>query len=313
VSQIVDIFAEFPQCHALIVMPALILTAHTMGIPNEKRPDLMFDTEVDHLSARFMPLVTNTPLGTLAHFVLGSLESLPATRILLASGLLFCQLSQLLAALMFEGTDPSSGHNKRLAGRGRHGRQMDFTKIDGGLHFPWGRVRLGDFDADMQLEATIPDQGTRTAVGREINGEHQRFATFAHRKHHPSFFSTYRLSGPVDGIEALGTPGILHTHLWVRFAKFTSHGDVGEKRVNDHLHGLAMQSKGAFGGLLQLIAPGPFFMHLAGRLVGFHANIPHPRCFHLGLFEATKETWPKVIELIDANGLHKLLFFFIAR
>jgi hypothetical protein len=105
-------------------MPALILMAYCMGITNKKRPDLMFDTEVDHLSGRFMPLVTNTPLGSLAHFVLGSLQSLPSTRILLASGLPFRKLSELLGALMLEGTDPTSGHNERLGGRGSHGRQM---------------------------------------------------------------------------------------------------------------------------------------------------------------------------------------------
>src|SRR5947207_605576 len=130
-------------------MPPLILMAYSMGIPNEKRPDLIFDTEVDHLSGRLMPLVTNTPLGTLTHSVLGSLRSLPSTRILLASGLPFSKLSNLLGALMFEGTDPTSGHNERLGGRGSHGRQMDFAKIDGGLNFPWGRFRLWDFYASL--------------------------------------------------------------------------------------------------------------------------------------------------------------------
>ncbi len=129
--KIVDIFAEFPQRHPLVVMPPLILMAYSMGIPNEKRPDLLFDTEVDHLPARFMPLVTNTSLGTLAHVVLDPLQSLPSTRILLASGLPFSKLSKLLGALMFEGTDPTSGYNERLGGRGSHGRQMDFAKIDG--------------------------------------------------------------------------------------------------------------------------------------------------------------------------------------
>ncbi len=117
----------------------------------------------------------------------------------------------------------------------------------------------------------------------------------------------------MDGIEVFCTPGILHAHLWKRFAKFTGRGNVGEKSVNDHLHGLAMQSKVAFGGLLQLIAPRPLSLHLAGRFVCFHANIPHLRCFHLCLFEVTEEHWSKVIELIDANCFHRLLFFFFAR
>jgi len=304
-----ELALQQPRC----AIRGLILMAYSMGIPNEKRPDLIFDTEVDHVPGRFMPLVTNTPLGTLAHFVLGLLQSLPSTRILLASGLLFSKLSKLLGALMFEGTDPTSGYNERLGGRGSNGRQVDFAKIDGGLNVPWGRVRLWDFDADMQLKATIPDQCSSPAVGRQLNGKDQRWATFAHRKHNPSFFLAHRLSGPVDGIEVFGTPGILHAHLWMRFAKFTSRGNGGEKSVNDHLHGLAMQSKVAFGGLLQLIAPRPLALQVAGRFVCFHANIPHLRGFHLCLFEVTEEPWSKVIELIDANGPHRLLFFFFAR
>jgi hypothetical protein len=74
-----------------------------------------------------------------------------------------------------------------------------------------------------------------------------------------------------------------------------------------------MQSKVAFGGLLQLIAPRPLSMHLAGRFVCFHAHIPHPRRFPLCLFEVTQEPWGKVIELKDTNGLHMLLFFFFVR
>ena len=106
-------------------MPPLILMAYSLGIANEKRPDLIFDAEVDHMPGRFMALVTNMPLGTLAHFVPGSLQSLPSTRVLLASGLPYSNLPKLLAALMFEGTDPTSGHNERPGGRGSNGRQMD--------------------------------------------------------------------------------------------------------------------------------------------------------------------------------------------
>ena len=99
IGQIVDIFAVFPQCHPLVVMPSLILMPHSMRISNEKRPDCIRYAEIDHALGGFMPLVTNTPLGMLAHFVLGLLQSLPSTGILLASGLLFRELPTLLAAL----------------------------------------------------------------------------------------------------------------------------------------------------------------------------------------------------------------------
>src|SRR5215469_5423425 len=90
-AEVVNIFAVFPQRHALVVMPSFILVAHPMGIANEEGPDLVFDTEVDHLPGRFVAQITNTALCPSALLVFRALQLLPATGILLAPGLLFRQ------------------------------------------------------------------------------------------------------------------------------------------------------------------------------------------------------------------------------
>ena len=79
--------------------------------------------------------------------------------------------------------------------------------------------------------------------------------------------------------------------------------------MDDHLHRLAMQSKVALGDLLQVVASRPSCVFETGLFMHFHTAIPDLRCFHLSLFEAMEEHRSKVIELIDANCFHMLLFF----
>src|SRR5438093_1104817 len=47
VGEIVDVFAIFPQGHAVIVVPAIIPIADTMRFANEERSDLLLNTKVD--------------------------------------------------------------------------------------------------------------------------------------------------------------------------------------------------------------------------------------------------------------------------
>ncbi len=54
-SEIVDVFAIFPQGHALIVMPAIIPIAHAVGIANEETSHLILNAKVDDLSSSFIP------------------------------------------------------------------------------------------------------------------------------------------------------------------------------------------------------------------------------------------------------------------
>src|SRR5205823_1250829 len=70
VGEIVDIFPVFPQGHTLVVMPALIVVAHAMRVANEERPDLVLNTEVDHLPSRFMAHIPDTSFSAAALLVL---------------------------------------------------------------------------------------------------------------------------------------------------------------------------------------------------------------------------------------------------
>ena len=126
-SQVVDIPAIFPKRHALVVMPSFILIAYPMGIADEERPDLVFYTKVDHLAGRFMSLVTNTSFCSSALLVLRSLQFLPTTGVLFATGLLFGKPSKLLVALMFERTDPTSGDDQGCTRVRRDSREVDFA------------------------------------------------------------------------------------------------------------------------------------------------------------------------------------------
>src|SRR5215472_9655130 len=85
VSEIVDIFAVFPAGHPLVVMPAGIPIAYPMRVADEEHPDLVLNTEVDHLPGRFMAQISDTSFSAAALLVLGSLQPLPTTRILLAA------------------------------------------------------------------------------------------------------------------------------------------------------------------------------------------------------------------------------------
>jgi hypothetical protein len=115
VGEIVDIFPVFPQGHTLVVMPALIVVAHAMRVADVECTDLVLNTEVDHLPGRFMAHISDTPFSAAALLVLGSLQPLPSTRILLASSLFLGDFAKLLIALPFEGTDTAPGDDQGCA------------------------------------------------------------------------------------------------------------------------------------------------------------------------------------------------------
>jgi hypothetical protein len=99
VGQIGDVFAIFPQGHALVVVPAMISIADTRGIADEEGSDCVGDTEIDDFPGRLMALVTNLSGIALAHFVLGLLQFFQRREYLLqracflasCQSLLYCQ------------------------------------------------------------------------------------------------------------------------------------------------------------------------------------------------------------------------------
>ena len=87
VREIVDIFAILPLRHTLVVIPSLVLLAHVMRVADEERANLFFNTEVKHLARGFVAQVAHAPFDATCHLVLRPLQFLPATGILLTTGL----------------------------------------------------------------------------------------------------------------------------------------------------------------------------------------------------------------------------------
>jgi len=306
VGQIINILAIFPQGHALIVVPAFVLIADPMRIANEEGADLLLNAEVDHLAGGFVPQVTNSPLGSAALFIFGVLQSLPTPGVLLATGLLLCDLPKLLRPLAFDRTDPSPRDDHGLARVRRDGCQVDFAQVYGRLNRSGGFFGLWGFQADVQLIPIVPNQGAGAAVFWQFDGQDQRWTTFAHWQDHAPMFFGDGLSRPLDRIEPFGAPGILHLHLRVGLAQFLRGLDVGKEGSYYHLNRLAVQFKlPPFGGFLQHITSGPCSMPQTSSLVGLHTHIPDLRRLHLGSFAALELFGRQVIQLVDFYRIHE--------
>ena len=157
-----------------------------------------------------------------------------------AAALLFSELPELLAPLTLERADAAPGHDQRLARVDGHSGQVDFPEVNGRLGRSGSLFRLRDFHADVQLKATVPDQSARSGVLRQGDRQDERRSPFAHRQDHPPMLTTHRLGGPVNGIEALISPGVLHAHLGMFPAQFARRLDGAEEGAEDGLHRLAV-------------------------------------------------------------------------
>jgi hypothetical protein len=142
VGQVVDIFAIFPQGHALIVVSATVTIAHSLGIADEERPDLIRHAKVNHLTGRFVTQITDTSFTTRTHLVPGMVQFLPTAGILLATALLPGKVSQLPATLSLEGTDPTSRDDHAFPRVGGDCRQMNFSQVNRCLDRPRSLLRL---------------------------------------------------------------------------------------------------------------------------------------------------------------------------
>ncbi len=214
--EVVDILAVFPQGHPLVVVTARITVAHTMGImgiANEERSNLMFLAEVDHFAGCFVAHITDTPFCSCFDPVLGSLELSPSARVLLALGLLLCKFAQLLRPLPFQRSDATTCHDHSFSYIGRDGCQVDFSQIDRCMNRSGCFFSLLRLNTDMQFKAIVPNKTTGTAIFWQIEMQHERSASFAHRQDNPPILTAYCLSRPLDRIEAFLSPWIFHLHL----------------------------------------------------------------------------------------------------
>jgi putative transposase len=306
VGQVVNVFAIFPQRHALIVMSATLLVADTMRIAKKEGANVLLNTEVNHLAGGLVSQVTNAPLGPMALLVLRLLQALPASRRLFASGLFLSDLSQLLRPLAFERTDAPPGDNHRFPGVRCDGCQVDFAQVYGGLNRARSLLSLWHFQADVQFIPTIPDQGASSAVFRQIDGQDKRCTTAPHRQHHTSTLFGDRLSRPLDRIEAFGAIGILHLHLLMSLTQLFGGLDVGEEGTHYHLNRLAVQGVlPAFGGFLQFVSPRPLCLSETSSLVRLHTHIPDLCRFHLSRFAALELFVRQGMQLVDFYRIHE--------
>src|SRR5258706_4883557 len=242
-GQVVNVFAVFPQGHALIVVASSIPITHAVRVADEETPYLVLDAEVDHDRGCFMAHIRDTPFGTAADLVLGSLQLLPTAGVLLAPALLFGKLPQLPTSLPFERANTAPGHDHGYARVGSDGGEVDFSQVNGGLHHSRSMFCLGYLDADVQLKAPVPDQRTRPAVGRKGERQDERGTTPTHRQDDPPLLLADCLGRPVDRVEAFGAPGVLHAHLWMLSTQFAGGLDSGEEGAADRLHRLTMHGQ----------------------------------------------------------------------
>nr|WP_233097997.1 hypothetical protein [Dictyobacter vulcani] len=284
VREIVNVLAILPQSHPLIVVSPIVFVTNAMRIADEEGPNLVLNTEVDNLASRFVSHVANTPLRSTTLFVFGSLQLFPATRILFAAGLLLRDFPELLASEMFERTNAAPGDDHRRSGIGGDSCQMDLAEVYCGLSSAGSLFRLCYLYADMQLEAVIPHEATRTTGFGQINEQNEGRAMLAHRQHHPAMLFGDSLRRPFDWVEAFGAPWVFHLHMGMTLTKLVGRLDVGEEGGDDHLNRLAMQGETPFGGFLQRITTRPWCMGETGRFVCLHTRIPDLRGFHLGSF-----------------------------
>ena len=312
VGEIVNVFAVFPQRHALVVVSATRTGAHALRIADEEAPHAPLHAEVDDGPRRFMAQIADTPLRPPTDRILGALQFLPASRVLRAMGLLFDQLTHLPIALSLERADTAPSYDQGSPGIRSNSREVDFAQVY--CRLSRSRRRLGpwDFHADVQLEAAIPDQGTGAGFFRQIKRQHEGFSPFAHRQDHPSLLFRDSLGGPVDRVEAFRPPRISHPHCGMGHAQLAGRVDGAEEGSENCLDRLAMQGETVLGGLMQLVLSGPRDMPLPRRLMQVTAGIPHRCRLHLSRLEATEECRGGV-QSIHTYCFHILLFFISVR
>jgi hypothetical protein len=313
-GEVIYVTAVFPLRHAAIVVAAAVPVAHAVRVADEERSHTVLDAKVDDPARGLMPEIAHAPLSPSTNLVLGPLELLEASGVLLAPAQLLGKLRELLAPLPLETTDAAPGDDERLAHSGGDSGQVDFPQVHGRLHQTGSPFRLLHFYTDVQLEAPVPDERAGSGVLGKGEGQNERRVAFAHRQNDAPLLTVDGLSGPLDWIEAILAPGILHTHLGMLPAQRTGRCDIGEKGVNDLLHSLSIEGEpAAFGSLFQLTLSRPFRMTRTRLLVHLHAAVPHAGRFLLRRFKATEAGGRQIGQAIHVNGLHTKLFSLSAR
>jgi len=122
----------------LIVVTAIIAVTDTVRIADEETSHLVLNTEVYHLAGGFVPHISDTAFRAPTYFILGTLQLLPATGILLAVSLRLRQLAHMLVALPLETADTTPGDNHGLACVRADGGKVDFAQVYRCVDIPRG-------------------------------------------------------------------------------------------------------------------------------------------------------------------------------
>jgi hypothetical protein len=262
-----------------------------------------------------MPQVAHAPLGPSTDRVLGPLELLEASGVLLAPAQLLGKLPELPGSrCRLRLRMPRPVTMSALPIVVVTAERLDFPQVHGRLHQAGSPFRLLHVYADVQLEAPVPDERAGPGVLGKGEGQNERRVAFAHRQNDAPLLAVDGLSGPLDWIEAFLAPGIRACHLGMLPAQRTGRFDIGEKGVNDLLNGPSIEGEpAAFGSLFQLTLSRPFRMARTRLLVQIHAAVPHAGRFLLRRFEAKEAGWRQIGQAIHANGLHTKLFSLSAR
>jgi hypothetical protein len=85
VCEVGDILTVLPLCHTLLMMMSCSALAHSMGIANVKRADLVLLAESNHLACALVSQVTNLPSYTGADLAACALQLAVSARTLLAA------------------------------------------------------------------------------------------------------------------------------------------------------------------------------------------------------------------------------------
>ena len=134
VGEVINVTAVFPLRHAAIVVAATVPVAHAVGVADEEPSHPVLDAKVDDFARGLMPEIAHAPLGPSTDLVLGPLELLKSSGVLLAPAQLPGKLPELLTSLPLETADAAPGDDERLARVGGDSGQVDFPQVHGRLH-----------------------------------------------------------------------------------------------------------------------------------------------------------------------------------
>ncbi len=246
VAQIGYVLAIFPFGHAVIVLRTIVLVPNSIGIADVGLADSVSFAELSNPASSFMPQVFYLAAGLRRDAAFRAHEFLVAARPACAFGKTALDLGYGLLPIPLDGSDPSARNDKTVSRIGGNSRQVDLAQVNRGMNIAGdGGICLKRL-LDMQFKTIVPNERHCSGL-LNLKVEDKRLSPFPHREYQLAVFYLDRLSGPQHRIEGLGAPRVLDP-LVALFTVLSSSVYIGDKRLANHLGGLAMDLCLAFGG-----------------------------------------------------------------